>query len=213
MRPRRSSSPSSADSWDRRSPRHACTSRPWRVTASGRRPPSPTPLSGSVRRHVGRLRSRRGRRRAQRSGAGAVAPAGPRVAAGRGHPLDQRAGRRSARRSHPGCPEVGALWADPELDEVLDHEAVDRLPPAERQECRALRDAIDILIRRRSNDSIDLVAIGGSWEHVGGALQSPRRPAGWRGTSAVCPCPTLSSSGRISRRARTNIRPYRKEQS
>ena len=40
------------------------------------------------------------------------------------------------------------LWADPQLDDLLDHEAVDRLPPAERQECRALRDAIDILIQR-----------------------------------------------------------------
>ena len=48
------------------------------------------------------------RRRAQRSGAGAVAPAGPRVASGRGHPLEQRAGPRPARRSIAGCPEVGA---------------------------------------------------------------------------------------------------------
>ena len=40
------------------------------------------------------------------------------------------------------------LWADPQLAGLLDHEALDRLPPAERQECRALRDAIDILIRR-----------------------------------------------------------------
>ena len=40
------------------------------------------------------------------------------------------------------------LWADPDLDGLLDHEALDRLPPAERQECRALRDAIDVLIRR-----------------------------------------------------------------
>ena len=40
------------------------------------------------------------------------------------------------------------LWADPQLDGLLDREALDRLPPAERQECRALRDAIDVLIRR-----------------------------------------------------------------
>ena len=40
------------------------------------------------------------------------------------------------------------LWADPDLAGLLDQEALDRLPPAERQECRALRDAIDILIRR-----------------------------------------------------------------
>ena len=40
------------------------------------------------------------------------------------------------------------LWADPQLDGLFDHEALDRLPPAERQECRALLDAIDILIRR-----------------------------------------------------------------
>ncbi len=40
------------------------------------------------------------------------------------------------------------LWADPDLAELLDREALDRLPQAERQECRALRDAIDILIRR-----------------------------------------------------------------
>ena len=40
------------------------------------------------------------------------------------------------------------LWADPQLDGLLDHEALDRLPPAERQECHALWDAIDILIRR-----------------------------------------------------------------
>ncbi len=40
------------------------------------------------------------------------------------------------------------LWADPQLDALLDREALDRLPPAERQECRELRDAIDIQIRR-----------------------------------------------------------------
>ena len=40
------------------------------------------------------------------------------------------------------------LWADPDLAGLLDQEALDRLPPAERQECRALWDAIDILIRR-----------------------------------------------------------------
>ena len=43
------------------------------------------------------------------------------------------------------------LWADPQLAGLLDHEALDRLPPAERQECRALRDAIDILIRRSNH--------------------------------------------------------------
>ena len=43
---------------------------------------------------------------------------------------------------------LARLWADPQLDGLLDHEAMDRLPQAERQECRALRDAIDILIRR-----------------------------------------------------------------
>ena len=31
------------------------------------------------------------------------------------------------------------LWADPDLAGLLDQEALDRLPPAERQECRALR--------------------------------------------------------------------------
>ena len=50
----------------------------------------------------------RPRGRAQSGGAVAVAPAGPRVAPGRGHPLDQRVGRRSARRSPPGYPEAGA---------------------------------------------------------------------------------------------------------
>ncbi len=40
------------------------------------------------------------------------------------------------------------LWADPNLAELLDHEVLDRLPPAERQECRALGDEIDALIRR-----------------------------------------------------------------
>ena len=40
------------------------------------------------------------------------------------------------------------LWADPQLDGLLNREALDRLPSAERQECRALRDAIDIEIRR-----------------------------------------------------------------
>ncbi len=43
---------------------------------------------------------------------------------------------------------LARLWADPQLDGLLDHEAMDRLPQAERQECRELRDAIDILIRR-----------------------------------------------------------------
>ncbi len=49
------------------------------------------------------------------------------------------------------------LWSDPHLAGLLDHEALDRLPPADRQECRALRDAIDILIRR-TKLSIDLWA-------------------------------------------------------
>ncbi len=40
------------------------------------------------------------------------------------------------------------LWSDPQLDGLMDREALDRLPQAERQDCRALRDAIDILIRR-----------------------------------------------------------------
>ncbi len=43
---------------------------------------------------------------------------------------------------------LARLWSDPQLDGLLDREAMDRLPQAERQECRALRDAIDILIRR-----------------------------------------------------------------
>jgi tetratricopeptide (TPR) repeat protein len=40
------------------------------------------------------------------------------------------------------------LWADPQLDDLLDRGSLDRLPAAERQECRALWNAIDILIRR-----------------------------------------------------------------
>ena len=40
------------------------------------------------------------------------------------------------------------LWADPNLAGLLDHEALDRLPPAERQECRELWDAIHVLIQR-----------------------------------------------------------------
>ena len=40
------------------------------------------------------------------------------------------------------------LWADPQLDGLLDREAMDRLPPAERRNAATLRDAIDILIRR-----------------------------------------------------------------
>jgi hypothetical protein len=40
------------------------------------------------------------------------------------------------------------LWADPDLAGLLDQEAMDQLPPAERQECRALWGEIDVLIRR-----------------------------------------------------------------
>jgi tetratricopeptide (TPR) repeat protein len=40
------------------------------------------------------------------------------------------------------------LWADPDLAGLLDPEAPDQLPPAERQECRALWGEIDVLIRR-----------------------------------------------------------------
>jgi eukaryotic-like serine/threonine-protein kinase len=78
------------------------------VTATGRRPPRRAALSGSLRRRSGRVRSRRHRRRDQRSGAGRLAPTGPRVASGRGRPLDHRARRRSARGSVTGCSKVGA---------------------------------------------------------------------------------------------------------
>ena len=40
------------------------------------------------------------------------------------------------------------LWADPDLAGLFDHDALDRLPPAERQECRTLWGEIDALIRR-----------------------------------------------------------------
>ena len=40
------------------------------------------------------------------------------------------------------------LWADPDLAGLLDQESLDELPPAERQECRALWGEIDALIRR-----------------------------------------------------------------
>jgi hypothetical protein len=40
------------------------------------------------------------------------------------------------------------LWADTDLAGLLDQEALDQLPPAERQECRALWGEIDVLIRR-----------------------------------------------------------------
>ena len=40
------------------------------------------------------------------------------------------------------------LWADPDLAGLLDPESLDQLPPAERQECRALWGEIDTLIRR-----------------------------------------------------------------
>ncbi|MGO9463665.1 MAG: protein kinase domain-containing protein [Isosphaeraceae bacterium] len=43
---------------------------------------------------------------------------------------------------------LARLWADPDLAGLLDQEALDRLPPAERQECRALRNAIDVQISR-----------------------------------------------------------------
>ncbi len=42
-------------------------------------------------------------------------------------------------------------WADPDLAGLQDQEVLDRLSPGERQECRALRDAIDILIGRAQN--------------------------------------------------------------
>ena len=40
------------------------------------------------------------------------------------------------------------LWADLDLAGLLDQEALDQLPLAERQECRALWGEIDVLIRR-----------------------------------------------------------------
>lgn len=40
------------------------------------------------------------------------------------------------------------LWADPDLAVLFDHDAPDRLPPAERQECRSLWREVDALIRR-----------------------------------------------------------------
>jgi tetratricopeptide (TPR) repeat protein len=40
------------------------------------------------------------------------------------------------------------LWADPDLAGLFDHDALDNLPAAERQECRTLSDEVDALIRR-----------------------------------------------------------------
>jgi serine/threonine-protein kinase len=40
------------------------------------------------------------------------------------------------------------LWADPDLAGLFDHDALDSLPPAERQECRTLWAEVDALIRR-----------------------------------------------------------------
>ena len=40
------------------------------------------------------------------------------------------------------------LWADPDLAVLFDHDALDRLPPAERQECRTLWGEVDALILR-----------------------------------------------------------------
>ena len=43
------------------------------------------------------------------------------------------------------------LWADPDLAGLFDHDALDKLPPAERQECRTLWGEIDSLIGRAQN--------------------------------------------------------------
>jgi hypothetical protein len=40
------------------------------------------------------------------------------------------------------------LWADPDLAGLFDHDALEQLPAAERQECRTLRGEVDALIRR-----------------------------------------------------------------
>jgi serine/threonine-protein kinase len=40
------------------------------------------------------------------------------------------------------------LWADPDLAGLFGHDALDKLPPAERQECRTLWGEVDALIRR-----------------------------------------------------------------
>ena len=45
------------------------------------------------------------------------------------------------------CDRLARLRADPDLAGLLNHEAIDRMPPVERQECRALLDAIDFQIR------------------------------------------------------------------
>ena len=88
------------------------------------------------------------RRRAQRSGAGAVAQAGPRVAWAEVALWTSVLDRGPHADRLLVAQKLAHLWADPQLDELLDRETLDRLPPAERQECLALRDAIDILIRR-----------------------------------------------------------------
>jgi serine/threonine-protein kinase len=40
------------------------------------------------------------------------------------------------------------LWADPDLDALFDHDALDKLPPPERAECRVLWGQVDALSRR-----------------------------------------------------------------
>ena len=40
------------------------------------------------------------------------------------------------------------LWADPNLAGLLDREAPDQMPPAERPDSRALWGEIDVLVRR-----------------------------------------------------------------
>ncbi len=86
----------------------------------------------------------------------AVAPAGPRVASGRGQRLDQRAGPRSARRSLPGCREVRAPLGRSPTGRASGPRTARSVAAGRAQECRALRDAIDIQILPHSGHQLSV---------------------------------------------------------
>ena len=113
------------------------------------------PLQGSLCRRVSRLRPRRRRRRSQPGRAGAL----------RARAREWlRAEVTLWTRALDGGPQADRLlvrnrlthlWADPDLAGLFDRDALDKLPPAERQECRALWAEVDSLIGRAQALNVD----------------------------------------------------------
>ena len=130
-----------------RSPPHACTPRPslrrrnrpgtsTPTTATG--PPAPPRWPAAAAPGTGPGSAKR---------SGAVARAGPRVAPGRGRPLDRGAGRAVPPRIASWLPQVGASVGRSRPGRAARSGSLDKLPTVERRKCRTLAGHIDALIR------------------------------------------------------------------